>query len=170
MTDAKTAAISGRISQEDYDFLMGHPIAGTVTISEKLRHVCHFFRAYHETSQRYPDSLAQLQGFLQTGVKNLKDAENRQALHSELVDRLVAALPEAMALLATFRRPDRKDEELKALLHAEERLLQWAMQLLEGILRMGLTTRAPAYNPALLRGKLETAGELLDMLRSRPGK
>jgi len=164
MSETNTNQISGRISEEDYNFLMEFHLAGKVTVSEKLRHVCHFFRTYHEGLRRFADCLVQLQVMLQGGLKDLKEAEQAHGLRSDLVDKLLFSLPEAVAQLATFHKPARKEEQLKALLAAEERLLQFSLALLDALLRMGLTRSAPAYNPKLLEGRLEGILELLEII------
>jgi hypothetical protein len=167
MSDLNTSQVSGRISEEDFNFLMEFPLPGKVTVSEKLRHVCSFFRTYHQGMNSYPDCLAQLQSLLQAGARELKDAESGHGLHSDLVDRLLLALPEAMAMLVTYRKPARKEDQLKSLLQAEERLLNWSLSVLDAVLRMGLTRSAPAYNPRLLEGRLERVLELLEIIAAR---
>lgn len=167
MSEINTTQISGRISEEDYNFLMEYPLSGKVTVSEKLRHACAYFRAHTQGMRNFPECLAELQVEMQAARKDIKETELALGAHSELVDRMISALPEAMAYLVTFRKPAEQRDRLKSLLHTEERLLSWSVSLLDSLLRMGLTKAAPAYNPKLLEGKLDRVLELLEIIASR---
>lgn len=164
MSDTKaTVPISGRVAEDDYLFLMEYPISGKVTASEKLRYLVSFFRSYHESLNRFEDSLAELNRVLEPARKDIKRAEVETGVSSELIDRLMQLVPEAMAHLITARIPKETDEQLAALQKLEERLLKNATSLMESVLRMRLTTHSPTYNPHLLRNRFNTIHELVDM-------
>lgn len=158
-----TVPISGRVSDEDYQFLMEYPVSGKVTASEKLRHVVSFFRNYHESLQNYEESLAELNRLLEPTKKALKKAELDTGSASEFVDRILQVLPEMLALSITLDLPKRSDKQLPALLAFEDRQLKSVMGLIESVLRMGLTSQSPTYNPVVLRDKLDTIRELVEL-------
>ena len=166
MSDSRaTQSISGRVTEADYAFLMEYPIQGKVTASEKLRYVLSFFRSYHESLSSYEDCLAELSRLAAPARKRVKKAENETARSSELVDRLFQIVPELLSQLITAR-PETEGDKTIASLHAiEERLCQTTLSLIESILRMGLTSQSPTYNPQLLRDRLKNIYELVELSR-----
>lgn len=163
----KTVSISGRISQQDYDFLMQHPFGGKVTASEKLRHMASFFRHYHEHFGSYTEGIEELNRLTEPARKNLKGLEHTQGAHSEVVDTAANLLPQGVAFLASRQKCPAKKDTLPYLLETEERLLLLILRMIEQVLRLGLTRQAPAYNPHLLDDKLDTIIELVGLLSQR---
>ncbi len=165
MTDTtKTVPISGRISQEDHDFLMQRSFGGKVTASEKLRFVASFFRQYHEHFGTFPEGVEELNRISEPARKNLRRMEERQEVHSELVDLAANLFPQGVAYLASRRESPSEREELAYLLETEERLLGIILRLIEQVLRLGLTRQTPAYNPRLFENKLQRISELIGLL------
>lgn len=166
MSESKaTVPISGRVGEDDYQFLMEYPIDGKVTASEKLRYVMSFFRSYHESLNDYADSLSELNRLLEPSRKGIKRAELDTGVSSELVDRIMQVLPEMLALSITLNIPKKADRQLPALLSFEERQLRSLMGLIESVLRMGLTSKSPTYNPMVLKDKMKTISELVELSR-----
>ena len=166
--NTRTCPISGRIAEEDYEFLMQHSIAGKVTASEKLRHIAAFYRQYHESMRTYSECLAEIQRLLGPFRRDLKALENANAKHSELLDRITTAVPELLAFLITSEPPADAPSSPAYLTGVEERVCRMTLSLLESIMRMGLTRESPTYNPHLLRSKLSTILELADLLAKQP--
>ena len=166
----KSITISGRISEDDHQFLMGFPLAGKVTISEKLRHICTFFRQYHTNLEGFAACLEQLNMALRPALNDIKEMENEEGINSELVTRLLNYVPETLAYLITLRKPASRrghaNGTRKQLLEIEGRLFQQAVTLIESILRMGLTRQSPAYNPNLMKNRLSTIQELVGMMEA----
>ena len=158
-----TVPISGRVTEEDYQFLMEYPISGKVTASEKLRYVVSFFRSYHESLDSYEESVGELNRLLDPARKALKKAELDNGTASEFVDRILQVLPEMLALSITLKVPKKSDKQLPALLAFEDRQLRAVMGLIESVLRMGLTSQSPTYNPTILHDKLDTIRELVEL-------
>lgn len=160
----KTVPISGRIAQEDYDFLMAYAFGGKVTASEKLRHMAAFFRHYHQHLGDFTEGHEELNRLLEPARKNLKRLEHEQGAHSEVVDQAANLLPQALAFLISRQEAVGAKRALPYLLETEERLLQISLRLVESLLRLGLTKQAPAYNPHLLDDKLDALVELVGLL------
>ena len=160
-----TVPISGRVGEEDYQFLMEYPISGKVTASEKLRYLVSFFRSYHESLDRFEDCLVELNRLLEPSRREIKKAEAETGLSSELVDRVTQLLPELLAAMITAKLPKKADRQTAALIDLEERILKSVLALIESVLRMGLTSRSPTYNPHLLKDKLSSIQELVELAR-----
>jgi hypothetical protein len=164
----KTLPISGRITEQDYEFLMQQPMGGKVTASEKLRAMASFFRAYHEHMMDYAQCQSELNRLMERFTKELRAAEHLTNRHSDLMDRVLSFSSELSATLITSNIPGTDEPtSVQKLLELEERLLRLALQLLESILRMALTRESPTYNPQLLHGKLSTTIELLTLISAR---
>jgi hypothetical protein len=166
-----TRPISGRISEKDFEFLMSHHIDGKVTASEKLRYVAGFFRRYHESFARYEHALAESQRLLEPTRLKLKAFEHEQGLHSQLLDSTFQALPELFATLISARTEldNASDGAAKsAAMKLEANVLQNLLQLLESILRLALTSKSPCYHPKLLKGRLDTITELVELIQRGP--
>lgn len=160
-----TVPISGRVSDDDYQYLMEYPISGKVTASEKLRYVVSFFRSYHESLNNYEESVGELNRLLEPSRKSLKKAELESGTTSEFVDRILQVIPEMLALSITLKIPKKTERQLPAMLAFEERQLKAVMGLIESVLRMGLTSQSPTYNPTILHDKLDTIRELVDLIQ-----
>lgn len=167
MSDSKaTVPVSGRVAEEDYLFLMEHPIQGKVTASEKLRFIVSFFRSYHENLENFESSVVELNRLLEPARKQIKGAEVDSGVTSELMDRLLQVLPEMMATLVTARFA-KEEDNLEPLLDLEQRMLRGVVGLMESVLRMGLTSQSPTYNPNLLKDRMATIRELVELGRSK---
>ena len=155
----KSITISGRISEGDHQFLMEFPLAGKVTVSEKLRHICTFFRQYHTNLEGYSACLEQL---------NIKEMENEEGVNSELVTKLLNFVPETLSYIITQRKPTknrgRASGSQKRLIEIEDRLFHQTLVLIESILRMALTQKSPTYNPNLMNDRLSNIQELVGMM------
>lgn len=167
-TSHESLPISSRVAADDYAFLMAYPMPGKVTASEKLRHVVAFFRQYHESVKNYSECLNELNRLLQPAITEIKRIENESGQSSDLINFMTTALPEMTALLATVDASAGKGkDEAARLVRLEDKLTTLLIRLLENVLRLGLTRRSPTYNPALLRGRLETVSELADLLENQ---
>lgn len=169
MSDSKaTQTISGRVAEEDFNFLMAFPIAGQVTASEKLRHALSFFRQYQQSLEEFEECVSAFDRQLEPARKSVKRAESAEGVYSELVDKLLRQAPQLLAFLVATRIPDKEPDRLKALLQFEEKACQQLLGLLESVLRLGLASQSPTYNPTLLRARLKIVQELVDLHRRAP--
>ncbi|MBT6958345.1 MAG: hypothetical protein HN996_08005 [Opitutae bacterium] len=164
----KSITISGRISEGDHQFLMEFPLAGKVTVSEKLRHICTFFRQYHTNLEGYSACLEQLNMALRPALNDIKEMENEEGVNSELVTKLLNFVPETLSYIITQRKPiknrGRASGSQKRLIEIEDRLFHQTLVLIESILRMALTQKSPTYNPNLMNDRLSNIQELVGMM------
>ncbi|GAB5559906.1 MAG: hypothetical protein SynsKO_15530 [Synoicihabitans sp.] len=166
----KTRSISGRISEQDFDFLISYQIEGKVTVSEKLRHVASFFRRYHESFSNYPEALSETHRLIEPTRLALKSFEREQGIRSEVLDQVFQILPNLLAEITASREALVKtsgDEKRIEAITLEENVLQNMLQLLESLLRLAMTSKSPCYNPALLEGRLDTITELVGIAQQQ---
>lgn len=163
---AKTRSISGRISERDFEFLIGFHLDGKVTVSEKLRYVASFFRRYHESFSDYSEALTETHRLLEPSRLAMKSFEHDQGIRSQLLEQVFQTIPGIMAELSTSREKlvaTSGANQRKAAMKLEENVLQNVLQLLESVLRLALTSKSPCYNPSLLQGRLDTITELVEL-------
>lgn len=163
----RTLPISGRIAEEDYTFLMGTHMDGQVTASEKLRHVCAFYRKYHEQTADFQGCLAQLNRLLEPAMGRIKEVERQEGIRSELLIRLAEALPEMLATLVTFAPAGPGPNAPKALREVEKQLHRQVLYLLQNILRLALTPGTSAYDEAIWQRTFASIQELVALAAPR---
>ena len=157
--------MSVRLSEDDAAFLAGLSIAGAVTPSEKLRAVLAEARRRHEGRESYARCVAVLDDMLAPALQRLREVEYTDRLHSEFMAELYAWLPAASALLVIgVGGAGGRDTDPVAL---EAGLADRVFELIEAVLRLGLTTRSPCYDPDLIADRLGGVLELTDLMRSR---
>lgn len=164
----RTRSISGRIAEDDFDFLMAYQIDGQVTASEKLRHIASFFRRYHDGMTDYAQALAEMQRLTEPTRLALKRIERDERMRSTVLDQTLQALPEMIAQI-TAAVPELTVDEpgprRQAANDLESHLCEGLLHLLESTLRMAVTSKSPTYAPRLLQGRLDTIVELVALLR-----
>ena len=166
----KTVPMSVRISEADADFLNHLKIKGATTPSEKLRTIIAEARQRHSGERSYGDALALLEDIEAPAVRRLRDAENSTGQHSELVLGTANWLPDAMAYLLANLPDDNKESNGQRLRELEEGLADRVFAFIEQVLRLGVTRRAPCYDPSTIRHRIEPVIELADVIKSSTAK
>lgn len=159
MTDLRSVQISARIPSEDAAFLAGLKLEGAVTPSDKLRAIIGAARRQQEGNTDFASSLQWLRDQMTPALDRIAQQEHVLGQHSELVSLLGASLPSLMA--AMFTAPANNAESLRQL---EAALAQRSFQLLESILRLGITRRANCYDPGIVQQHLEPVLELAELV------
>lgn len=160
----QTSPISGRVSKDDYDFLMAFPIPGATTASEKLRHVFSFFRKYHENLEEFESCILEIHRVMEPSRKSIKKAEFETGKSSELVDRISQVIPEALSHYATAQIEGDSGQKTQQLIDLEKRLLLEMLKLFEGVLRMNLTPDSPTYNPSVIQSHIGNVTSLVQLM------
>ncbi len=156
--------LSGRVETRDYEFLMGLSVGGATTLSERLRYALSFFRRFHEGTRGVAEALDVIDGFLGNGRRSISAAELEVGKRSEVVHLCMDHVPAILALLASHQRVEEgkaADVELRRL---EEVLTSRIISLVEAFLRLALTERAPCYNTALLKNRMDGVREVATQL------
>ncbi|KFN50039.1 hypothetical protein [Arenimonas composti] len=166
----KSIPLSVRVSDDDAAFLAALRIPGASTPSEKIRALIARARADAGDAGGYESLLAGLRDRLEPTAAELRQREAAGRMRSDLVADSLHWLPDLAAFLMAGPAPaPRKggDEALKAF---EAGLADRVFRYIEAVLRLGVTRRAPCYDPDIvaegMQGTLELAGLILD--RSNP--
>ena len=172
---SKSTPLSFRVTDEDAEFLAGLEIAGAVTPSEKLRVLITRARMEHSQSRSYESSLTRVRELLEPTAQILRahDVSSRQ--RSVLLAETLEWLPDLMACLMAgpeeSKKPDKTRTD-KALQQFEADAAERLFRMVEALLRLGITSKAPCYNPELishgLAGTLELSQLIVSNRSSKP--
>jgi hypothetical protein len=161
---SRALPISVRIPQEDADFLAQLKIEGAITPSDKLRAIISEARQRAEGRGDYAASLQWMRQVLAPAVSRLREAEHRTHLHSELVLSVAEWLPQACALILSQHVGG--NNEKQQLVELEKALADRAFQLVEALLRLGVTEQAPCYDKNIISSKLAPVLDLTQVVVS----
>lgn len=146
---SKLVPISTRISQEDVEFISQLTIPGATTPSDKLRHIIADAKVRANTHRDYRSTLAILDELIQPVIRELRNAEHDHAVHSEVLTRVTAWLPEIMAFtIASVHTIE--EITLDDLKDFEAGLLDRIFRLFESMTQLALTNASPCYQQLLL--------------------
>ena len=98
----KTVPFSARISVEDAEFISSLEYDGAHTPSDKLRALLAETRRRHQGFSDYGQNLAQMQEWLGQIKRQLLVRQQQVSQHSELLVRVLDALPDLLATLQTM--------------------------------------------------------------------
>jgi hypothetical protein len=161
---AAMQTVSARIPSEDLQWLATLDVQGASTPSDKLRALVAQLRRQHEGSLEYGASLQWMRDLVAPFVTAIGAFEHRYGKHSEVVRLMSDWVPQLMAILVAEsslgREPQRKAQEI------EEKLVVRAVQLLLGILRLGITPGTDCYEPQALEKALPQVTELSALIES----
>ncbi|HEY4214644.1 MAG TPA: hypothetical protein VGM84_24420 [Steroidobacteraceae bacterium] len=161
---AAMQTVSARIPAEDLQWLATLDVQGATTPSDKLRALVAQLRRQHEGALEYSASLQWMRDLVAPFVTAVGTFEHRQGKHSEVVRLISDWVPQLMAILVAEnslgREPLRKAQEI------EDKLVARAVQLLLGILRLGVTPGADCYDGQVLERYLPPIIELSALVES----
>lgn len=160
----RTTTISCRVDAEDADFLLALEVPGATTLSDKMRHVLADYRQHQQNRRNFRDCLMDFRNLIAPIYQEIQDMEFSHDIRSEVVSRLVETLPVLFSTLLTHRRPERREEEVVHLHQLEKRLLDQIFQVLEGLLRIGVSPNPPCYAPDLFRQRLKDLISLAEVI------
>lgn len=135
----KTVPFSARISVEDAEFISSLEYDGAHTPSDKLRALLAETRRKHQGFADYGQNLAQMQDWLGQIKRQLLVRQQQVNQHSELLLRLLDALPDMLATLQTLAATCSKLNS-RELQHIELQMLQKVSRLNELLLPLALTS------------------------------
>ena len=162
----KSVPLSVRVSPIDADFISNVEIAGAATPSEKVRALLADARKRREGFSDYPSCLGMVQEMLAPTLQQLRAAEHRERVHSELVLELTQWMPEALAFLLTDLSEDGDREELQAF---EEGVAERLFRLIENVIRMNVTRECRGYDPSVVARRMGPVIELVEVIHGRGG-
>ena len=134
------------------------------TPSDKLRALVTQLRRQHEGALEYSASLQWMRDLVAPFLTAVGAFEHRQGRHSEVLRLISDWVPQLMALLVAEstlgKDPLRKAQEI------EDKLVVRCVQLLTGILRLGITASTDCYDPKVLDKHLPHLIELSAIIDS----
>ncbi|MBU1311218.1 hypothetical protein MN202_08550 [Rheinheimera muenzenbergensis] len=137
----KTVPFSARISVEDAEFISSLEYDGAHTPSDKLRALLAETRRRHQGFTDYGQNLAQMQEWLGQIKRQLLVRQQQLNQHSELMIRLLDALPDLLATLQTLAASC-SSLNSRELQHTEQQVLLKLCRLNELLLPLALTADA----------------------------
>jgi hypothetical protein len=166
----KTVALSVRVDSDDAAFLDAIEIGGADTASEKLRALIADARTRHEAGRSFESSLSLLRELLEPVSQTLRARELAQRQRSELIADTLYWLPDVLAFLMAGPAPRAGKGEAKDLIEFEAGVAQRIFHFIEAVLRLGVTARAPCYEPEVVTQGLAGTLELAQMIIQHRGR
>ena len=157
--------VSVRIPEDDLAWLAGLDLPDANSPSDKIRGLIAEARRRAAGEGDYLSCVAQMRDALRGFNDQLQTQEHALQIHSEALALLGAQLPELMAGVATAL-PAGAEASADSARQCEAQLTARAMRLLLGLLRLGVTRRAPAYDPALFDPYVSEVEELERLMQS----
>ncbi len=158
----KSVPLSVRLTPEEASFLAGYEAPNSRTLSEKVRAIIAEAKEQQTGNVDYASSLAFTTRLLSPALACLREAEDREKAHSELLAILMHWLPEVTALLlAHTNRTDGSIDNLETL---EADVADRTFSLFEQILRLGVTGESPCYDPMAIIRRVNTIVKLSEIV------
>jgi hypothetical protein len=160
----KSIPLSFRVTDEDAEFLAGLEIPGAITPSEKLRALITRARLEHAQERTYEGSLGRVRELLEPTSQTLRAREMTIRQRSELIADTLYWLPDLVAFLMAGPESSKKGgEDLKAF---EAGVADRIFRFVEAVLRLGVTAKAPCYDPDLVTNGIAGTLELSQVIVS----
>ena len=161
----KSVSVSVRLAPDDADFLARLAIGDADTPSEKLRAVIGDARKRERGTQDYASALRIAQDGVAPTLRILRGNEMASGMHSELVSRLGEWLPECAAFLVSCNgnKTELSEDQLRDI---EKGLADRVLVLMQSVMQMGLTEKAPCYQPDLFKDSLDPVLDLARVISS----
>lgn len=161
---SKTVPLSVRISHDDAEFLAELKIEGATTPSDKLRGLIAERKKQSLQGFEYDQVFTSLQTNLDKVIPILRQVENKEGAHSEILKMMAESLPDLLAhLLADGKKINNKEDMAKL----ESQLADKFFLLIEMMLRLGVTSQSPCIDKEAISKRMGTSIELVQMIKSR---
>lgn len=162
----KNHPVGVRLSDEDAAFLQALQIDDAETASEKLRALVQRARTELHGGRSYEASLLRVRELLEPTSRQLRAQELSSRQRSELIADTLYWLPDLVAYL--MAGPDALgplDED--RLTAYEAGLADKTFRFIEAVLRLGVTDRAPCYDPNVITHGARGVLELTQLIQAR---
>lgn len=160
----RSTTISCRVDAEDADFLLALEVPGATTVSDKMRHVLAEYRQHQQNLRSFRDCLMDFRNLIAPTYQEIQDMEFSHDMRSEFVNRVVETLPVLLSTLVTSKRPGRAEEEPPHLHRLEKKLIDQIFQLVDSLLRIGVSSEPSCYDPKLFKERLNSLLSTTDRL------
>ena len=164
---AKNVPISVRLDEGDAQFLEQLEIDGAQTVSDKLRAIIDQARQREDGRHNYPAGLRMMDNLLDPVRMALANQERHEQVHSELMTRVHEWLPEMFAYVLASLDPEPDCSDRISLEELEAGVAERVFRLINGTLRLALSSSNPCYDPQAISRRLEDTLELAQLLAGR---
>lgn len=166
----KTINISARISHEDAEFIAALDIPDAATPSDKIRHLIRDARQRYESKKSYDELLRESRQQIEKILRVINKKEMNDHRRSELILNFADWLTEVYAFFMNYAyniEDKIKNTDLEEL---ENNIALRVFRLLENTTRLGVTQKAPCYNPDLIHNNIGTLLELIELTKKQMEK
>ncbi len=166
---AKSVLLSVRLSPQEAEFIDQLVINDASTPSQKLRAIIESARKRKLGTEDFASALRLAHESVGPSVTIIKESENEQKIHSEVVSRVSDWTMECFAYLSACNGP-KLGLGKKELLKVENNLLNRVSVLMQSILQMAVTENGPVYDTTNLQAAVKPVVELAKIIDSQRGK
>ncbi|GBG02003.1 hypothetical protein AZSI13_13300 [Azospira sp. I13] len=146
-----------RFPVSDIEWLASLQVKGAVTPSDKIRHLIAEARRQEAGTADLETCLAWARDLVAPFNSHVRREELLAGEHSELLALLGDWLPLVLALCLA-------GDNSQDLIRRENSLAKSCFQLLEGVLRLGVSNQAPCYDPNVINRYLPRILELAEII------
>ena len=161
---SKSITISARIAHEDAEFLSQLKINGAATPSDKLRALITEARKRKEQPRDYGGCLAMVQELLAPVATQVRQAELKEKVHSELLTRTFEWLPEMAAYLLAASPVEAADWSADQLEEFEQGVADRLFRLITSLLQLGVTPECPCYSKDAVARRIAPVLDLAEVI------
>ncbi len=159
----KTKQVGVRLTDEEAEFLAQLRIENAATPSDKLRAIIDDAMRRKLGTEDYDGSLKLVIDLLVPTTRIVRGSENKHHMHSELVSRMSDWVPECMAYLIASNGAETELDE-QQLLEIESALADRVFVLIQSVLQLAITSRAPLYDVDIIKDRIDPVLELADVI------
>ncbi len=159
----KTKQVGVRLTDQEAEFIAQLRIENAATPSDKLRAIIDDAMRRKLGTEDYDGSLKLVIDLLAPTTRIVRGSENKHHMHSELVSRMSDWVPECMAYLIASNGAETELDE-QQLREIEASLADRVFVLIQSVLQLAITRRAPLYDPSVVQDSVEPVLELADVI------
>ena len=163
MAPSNMTTISTRLFEPEVTFLRTLSVDGGRTPSESVRILVERARQRAEGASSYSETAALLEDLARKPLRWIKDLEHTQSMHSEAIAIAMRELPETLAHLLSEAQA--AEDSPQSLREFEAETLGRIVRLCAQILRLAVTTKAPCYEPGIVRKEIQALTDIWDLIK-----
>jgi hypothetical protein len=161
---SKMIPLSARISEDDLEFLSQLDVEGCTTPSEKIRALVAASRIRYLGGFDYKTRLKSYQEDLGKLGIAIREIENQNNIHSEVLTYVLHWLPDLMAYIVTSECRLEESPSEAELIKLESAVVSRVFGLAQSVAQMGFSPQIPSYDATAFTRKLQDLAEIFELL------
>ncbi|CAA0126014.1 Uncharacterised protein [Halioglobus japonicus] len=161
---SKMIPLSARISEDDLEFLSQLEVEGCTTPSEKIRALVAESRTRYLGGFEYKTRLKAYQEDLGKLGIAIREIENENNIHSEILTTVLNWLPDLMAYIVTSECRLEESPSEAELIKLEKAVVGRVFGLAQSVAQMGFSPDIPSYDAMAFKKKLQDLAEIFQLL------